>query len=146
MPNSRFALLRRKAPQIIAVVIIVVISFYVLFVLLEDVLIEDAPLTGGPLVSAIVSLMHNVIETVSNWGYSGVFGLMVLESSSLPIPSEIVLPFSGYLVSVGQLNFWLTVTVATIAAIIGSLIDYYIGLKGVEALTKRKGFGKSNVF
>jgi membrane protein DedA with SNARE-associated domain len=142
VPNSRFALLRRKAPQIIAVVIIVVIAFYVLFVLLEEVLIEDAPLTGGPLVSAIVSLMHNVMETVSNWGYSGVFGLMILESSSLPIPSEIVLPFSGYLVSVGQLNFWLTVTVATIATIIGSLIDYYIGLKGVEALTKRKVLGR----
>ena len=142
MPNSRFTMLRKKAPQIIAVVIIAVIAFYVLFVLLEDILINDAPLTGGPLISAIVSLMHNVIETVSNWGYSGVFGLMVLESSSLPIPSEIVLPFSGYLVSKGQLNFWLTVTIATVAAVIGSLIDYFIGLKGVEVLTKRRVLGR----
>jgi membrane protein DedA with SNARE-associated domain len=46
------------------------------------------------------------------------------------------------LVSTGQLNFLVTVTVATIAAIAGSLIDYYIGLKGIEALTKRKVLGR----
>jgi membrane protein DedA with SNARE-associated domain len=127
--NSRFALLRRKAPQIIVATIVIVIAVYVLFELLED--------------SAIVSLMHNVKDTVSYWGYSGIFGLMVLESSSLPVPSEVVLPFSGYLVSEGQLNFWVTVVVATVAAIIGSLIDYYIGLKGIEALTKRKILGRA---
>jgi membrane protein DedA with SNARE-associated domain len=96
--------------------------------------------------SAIVSLTHIVKDTVHdwgyNWGYSGVFVLMVLESSSLPVPSEIVLPFSGYLVSIGRLNFWVTVLVATVAAMIGSLIDYYIGLRGVEALAKRRILGR----
>lgn len=81
-------------------------------------------------------------NTVASWGYPGIFGLMVLESSSLPVPSEVVLPFSGYLVSTGQLNFWETVLVATTAAIFGSLIDYYIGLKGVEALAKRRVLGR----
>lgn len=142
MPNSRFALLRRKAPQIIAATIIIVITVYVLFELLEDALIQDAPLTSGPLISAIVSLMHNVKGTVSDWGYFGIFGLMVLESSSLPIPSEIVLPFSGFLVSEGKLNFWITVLVATVAAIVGSLVDYYIGLKGIQALTKHRVLGR----
>ena len=141
-PNSRFALLRRKAPQIIAATIIIIIAVYVLFELLEDVLIENVPLTSGPLISALVSLMHNVKDTVSHWGYSGIFGLMVLESSSLPVPSEIVLPFSGYLVSIGQLNFWVTVLVATVAAIVGSLIDYFVGLKGIEALTKHRILGR----
>lgn len=134
--------MRRKAPQIIAATIIIIIAVYVLFELLEDVLIEDAPLTSGPLISAIVSLMHNVKDTVSYWGYSGIFGLMVLESSSLPVPSEVVLPFSGYLVSIGRLNFWVTVMVATVAALVGSLVDYYIGLKGIEALTKRRVLGR----
>jgi membrane protein DedA with SNARE-associated domain len=143
VPNSRFALLRRKAPQIIVITIIAIIAVYVLFELLADVLIEGAPLTSGPLIGAIVSLMHDVKDTVSSWGYSGIFCLMVLESSSLPVPSEVVLPFSGYLVSVGQLNFWVTVVVATVAALIGSLIDYYIGLKGIEALTKRKILGRA---
>ena len=141
MPNSRFALLRSKAPQIIAATIIIVIAVYVLFEFLEDFFI-NAPLTSGPLVSAIMSFTRNVNETVASWGYGGIFGLMVLESSSLPVPSEVVLPFSGYLVSIGQLNFWVTVAVATVAAIIGSLIDYYIGLKGIQALTKRRVLGR----
>ena len=68
---------------------------------------------------------------------------MILEASSLPIPSEIILPFAGYLVSSGHLDFWITLIVATIAAIVGSLIDYYIGLKGVQALTKYRLLGRS---
>jgi membrane protein DedA with SNARE-associated domain len=82
-------------------------------------------------------------RTVSSWGYSGVFGLMILEASSLPIPSEIILPFAGYLVSLGHLDFWLTLIVATIAAIAGSLIDYFIGLKGFEVLSKYRLLGRA---
>jgi membrane protein DedA with SNARE-associated domain len=135
-------LLRRKAPQIIAATIIIVIAVYVLFELLQDVLVEGAPLTSGPLISAIVLFMHDVKDMVSDCGYFGVFILMILESSSLPIPSEIVLPFSGYLVSTGQLNFWVATLVATIAAIVGSMVDYYIGLKGIEILTKHRILGR----
>jgi membrane protein DedA with SNARE-associated domain len=143
VPNSKFASLRKKAPQIIVATIIIAIATYVLFELLEDVLVEEAPLTSGPLISAIVLLLHNVKDTVSDWGYSGIFGLMVLESSSLPIPSEVVLPFSGFLVSIGRLNFWISVLVATVAAIVGSLVDYYIGLKGIEALTRHRILGRT---
>ena len=140
--NSKFKKLRRKAPQIIAATIIIIFTVYISFEFLEDVLVEGTSLTSGPLVSAITSFTRDVKNTVASWGYSGIFGLMVLESSSLPIPSEVVLPFSGYLVSIGQLNFWETVLVATIAALIGSLIDYYIGLKGFEALAKRRVLGR----
>jgi membrane protein DedA with SNARE-associated domain len=115
--------LRRKAPQLIVAAIVIVIAVYVLFEVLEDIFIEGAP-------------------TVSSWGYSGIFTLMLLESSSLPIPSEVVLPFAGYLVSMGQLNLWITVIVATIAGIAGSLVDYYIGLKGVQSLTQHRVLGR----
>ena len=142
MANSRFAMLKRKAPQIIIATIIIVIAAYVLVEFLEDILIDGAPLTSGPLVSAIMSFTSDAKNTVSSWGYPGIFGLMVLESSSLPIPSEVILPFSGYLVHAGRLDFWLTVIVATVAAIAGSLVDYYIGLKGVEVLTKRRILGR----
>ena len=134
--------LRRKAPQLIVVAIAIIIFVYVLFELLEDILIEGAPLTSGPLVSAIIFFTRDVTATVSSWGYSGIFGLMLLESSSLPIPSEVILPFAGYLVSNGQLNFWVTVLIATIAGIAGSLVDYYIGLKGVQALAKHRILGR----
>jgi len=69
--------------------------------------------------------------------------MMVLEASSLPIPSEVVLPFAGYLVSTGSIDFAYTLLVATLGAVVGALIDYYIGLKGVEALTKYKLFGRT---
>jgi membrane protein DedA with SNARE-associated domain len=144
VPNSRFALLRRKAPQIIAATIIIIIIVYVSFELLEDILIEGAPITSGPLISAIISFTKDATTTVSSWGYPGIFGLMLLESSSLPIPSEVILPYAGYLVSTGyhQLNFWVTVAVATVAAIAGSLVDYYIGLKGIEVLAKKRVLGR----
>jgi len=123
-------------------VIIIVIAVYVMFELLEDVLIEGAPVTSGPLISALMYFTRDVRNTVSSWGYPGIFGLMILESSSLPVPSEVVLPFSGFLVSVGQLDFFVTVAVATVAAVMGSLVDYYIGLKGIQALTKHRVLGR----
>jgi len=69
---------------------------------------------------------------------------MLLEASSLPVPSEVVLPFTGYLISTGlnNLNFELAVLAATAAAIAGSLIDYYIGQKGIQILAKHRILGK----
>jgi membrane protein DedA with SNARE-associated domain len=122
--TSRTTKLRRKAPQIITAAIIIIIMVYVSFEFLEDVFVD-------------------IKDTISLWGYPGIFGLMILESSSLPVPSEIILPFSGFLVSTGQLNLWITIIVATVAAIVGSMIDYYIGLKGIEALSKRRVLGRT---
>jgi membrane protein DedA with SNARE-associated domain len=70
-------------------------------------------------------------------GYAGVFALMVAESATLPIPSEIVLPLAGFLVFQGQLNFVATVIVASIGSLIGTLIDYSIGYYlGREAILR----------
>ncbi len=134
--------LRTKAPQLIALAIALTIVAIVLLELLQDFLIEGEPLTGGPLMSALVGFTHNVVDSVRSWGYGGVFVLMLLESSSLPIPSEVVLPFAGYLIATGQLEFWTTVAVATAAGVTGSLIDYYIGLKGVRFLSQHRFLGK----
>lgn len=132
--------IRRKAPQIIFAAIVIAFVVYVAFEILEDVLIVGG--SGDPLINAIVSFTRNVTKTVSSWSYTGVFGLMLLESSSIPIPSEVVLPFAGFLVSVGQLNIWLTIAVATVAGVAGAFIDYYIGLKGANALAKNKVLGR----
>ena len=112
--------------------------------ILEDVLIEGAPASGplGALVNGIVFLTTNVTAAVSSWGYFGVFALMLLESSSLPVPSEVVLPFVGYLVSLGKLDFWVAIVVATTAGIGGSLVDYYIGLRGAHVLAEHRVLGK----
>ena len=134
--------LRRKAPQLIVVAIAIVVVVYFVLDFLEDVVIEGGPITSEPIISIILSITRGVTTTVQAWGYSGIFGLMLLESSSLPIPSEVILPFAGYLASMGQLDFWITLTLATVAGLAGSLIDYYIGLKGVQALTQHKILGK----
>jgi membrane protein DedA with SNARE-associated domain len=134
--------LRRKAPQLIAITIIAVIVIYVGFILLEDVVIEGAPLASNPIIGAVVGLMHDVTSTIQAWSYVGVFVLMLLESSSLPIPSEAILPFAGYLVMQGIFDFWITVAVATVAGIAGSLIDYYIGYKGVDILYRHRILGR----
>ena len=60
-------------------------------------------------------------------GYGGIFALMVLESATLPVPSEVVLPFAGYLVFQGTLNFWLVLIVASAGSLLGTLIDYAVG-------------------
>jgi membrane protein DedA with SNARE-associated domain len=143
--KQRLKWVRKKTPQLIVVAVAIAIIVYAVIYILEDLVIEGGTFTGGPVISAILSFTINIKHTVSSMGYLGIFILMLLESSSLPVPSEVILPFAGYLVSIPsyQLNFWEVTVVATVAAIIGSLIDYYIGLKGVEALAKHRILGRA---
>jgi len=126
----------------IAVAIAIIVVVYFVLDFLDDVVVEGNPVASEPIISLILFITRGVTGAVKAWGYSGIFGLMLLESSSLPIPSEIILPFAGYLASMGQLDFWITLTLATVAGLAGSLIDYYIGLKGVQALMRHKILGK----
>jgi len=50
-----------------------------------------------------------ILSIIESAGYFGVFILMALESANIPIPSEIIMPFAGFLASGGTLNFWLIV-------------------------------------
>src|SRR3989344_4210533 len=72
-------------------------------------------------------LAHYIITFIDATSYFGIFILMTLESALIPIPSEITMPFSGYLVSQGELNFWLVVFVGAFANLVGSWIAYGIG-------------------
>jgi membrane protein DedA with SNARE-associated domain len=134
--------LRKNAPRLIAVVIAVVVVLYFVLDFFDDVVIEGNPVASEPLIGLIVSIARGVTSTVRTFGYPGVFVLMLLETSSLPIPSEVILPFAGYLSFSGQFDAWIVVSVATVAGIFGALIDYYIGLKGVQQLIKHKILGK----
>ena len=134
--------LRRKAPLFIFLAITIALIVYVVFEILVETMINSS-WSNGPLISTVMHFTKNVTQTISSWGYIGIFGLMILEASSLPIPSEIILPFSGYLVSRELLNLWTTILVATLGAIVGSFVDYYIGLKGYQAITKYRLFGRS---
>ncbi len=140
--NQNLEWLRRKAPQLIVAAFAIIVVVYFVLDFLEDVVIQGGPITSEPIISLILSITRGVTTTVHAWGYTGIFVLMLLESSSLPIPSEVILPFAGYLASMGQLNVWITITLATVAGLAGALIDYYIGLKGVQSLAEHKLLGR----
>ncbi len=65
---------------------------------------------------------------MTKYGYASLFGLMALESASLPVPSEVVLPLAGYFVRTGVLNFWVAVGVSTVASLAGALLDYLLAI------------------
>jgi len=71
-------------------------------------------------------LFDFIVHTMSTIGYAGIFGLMIL-ALVVSIPSEIILPFAGYLVYEGTFNYWLVLLVATLGSIVGTMIDYAIG-------------------
>lgn len=74
--------------------------------------------------------MEIIIDFLTEWGYAALFITMALENMNIPIPSEIILGFAGFLVSQQIFSFWPTIIVGTIAGLTGSLLSYYIGLKG----------------
>ena len=73
------------------------------------------------------SLSGLIIQLIQSSGYFGVFFLMLLSGALIPIPSEITMPFSGFLASTGSFNFVLVVLFGTLGDLVGSLIGYYIG-------------------
>lgn len=64
---------------------------------------------------------------------------MLAESAGIPIPSEIIMPFSGFLVFAGQMNFWAVALLGAFGNLAGSLLAYYIGLKGGRPLIEKYG-------
>lgn len=79
------------------------------------------------------------MNLVGRSGYGGIFFTMMLESAAIPIPSEVVLPFGGFLASTGRLNLWLVVLSATLANLTGSVILYWIGLRGGQPVLEKYG-------
>ena len=89
-------------------------------------------------------MIFTILETVSNFillivrdtGYLGVFLLMFLESMNLPISSEIIMPFSGFLAVSGIFNFWLVVFLGALGNLFGSLFSYWLGFLSRKGLLK----------
>ncbi len=79
------------------------------------------------------------IDVISRIGYLGVFFLMVMESMVIPIPSELVLPFAGFLISRGDFSFVWVMIASSLGSITGSLISYYMGKYGGNAFVIRYG-------
>jgi membrane protein DedA with SNARE-associated domain len=80
-----------------------------------------------------------IIATISTLGYGGIVVLMAIESACIPLPSEIIMPFSGYLVSTGRFNLALVATAGAIGCNVGSTVAYAIGYLGGRPLVERWG-------
>jgi membrane protein DedA with SNARE-associated domain len=79
------------------------------------------------------------LSAISQLGYAGIFFLMMLESMVVPVPSEFVMPFAGFLVAQGNFNFALVIVASSLGSITGSLISYYIGKTGGLTLVEKYG-------
>ena len=80
-----------------------------------------------------------IVAVISALGYSGVVLLMAIESACIPLPSEIIMPFSGYLVSTGHMNLWLVSIAGAVGCVLGSLVAYWVGSKGGRPLIEKYG-------
>lgn len=80
-----------------------------------------------------------VIATISRLGYGGVVLLMAIESACIPLPSEIILPFSGYLVFRGEMSLPLVAAAGAVGCLLGSFVAYYAGAWGGRPLIEKYG-------
>lgn len=95
---------------------------------------------GGYFLGAILSgLGQFVVHIISALGYMGVFIAMAIESACIPLPSEIILPFTGYMVFLGRFSLWQATLVATLGNLFGALVAYYVGVWGGRPFLKRYG-------
>ncbi|MFH1181176.1 MAG: DedA family protein [bacterium] len=80
-----------------------------------------------------------IVNFISGAGYLGIFVLMALESACIPVPSEIIMPFSGFLVWEETLAWWPVILWGTIGNLVGSIAAYFIGRYGGRALVLKYG-------
>lgn len=92
----------------------------------------------------IQTLTHSIIFVIETTGYGGIFVLMAAESALIPIPSEVTMPFAGFLAFQGKLNLYLVIVVGALANLAGSLLAFALGWWGEEHFihTLIKKYGK----
>ena len=80
-----------------------------------------------------------IMSVISTMGYGGIVLLMAIESACIPLPSEIIMPFAGFLVYKGEMLLWLVALAGAIGCVLGSIPAYYVGMFGGRPLAERYG-------
>jgi len=88
------------------------------------------------LIDFLAGIVTSVILAL---GYPGVILFMALESACIPVPSEIIMPFAGYLVSQGKMSLWGAAFAGAFGCMIGSAVAYWAGMKGGRPLVEKYG-------
>jgi membrane protein DedA with SNARE-associated domain len=91
---------------------------------------------GSSVLQAISEFVQSFILDI---GYLGIFALMVLESTMIPVPSMLVMPFAGYLAQQGHFSLPLVIAMNSAGAIVGSFAFYWLGALGGKPLLLRYG-------
>ena len=89
------------------------------------------------LIAAVATWIMGVI---SSMGYGGIVLLMAIESACIPLPSEIIMPFAGFLVSRGEMTLFGIALAGALGCVLGSIPAYYLGMYGGRPLAEK--FGK----
>lgn len=84
-------------------------------------------------------LFQVVIDYIALWGYAGIVIGMALESACIPVPSELIFGFAGYLVFLGKLDLFTSVAAGVAGGLIGSLVAYAVGFYGGQPFVNKYG-------
>ncbi len=84
-------------------------------------------------------LVQFVTHVISVGGYAGIVALMGIESACVPLPSEVIMPFAGYVAYLGHMNLLWAATAGAVGCNLGSAVAYWIGAKGGRPLVERYG-------
>ena len=85
------------------------------------------------------ALAGAIVATISAVGYAGVALLMAVESACVPLPSEVIMPFAGYLASTGRFSLVLAATAGALGCNLGSTLAYEVGRRGGRRVAERWG-------
>ncbi len=92
------------------------------------------------MIAKIITILSGfIIAVISKMGYMGIVLLMAIESACIPLPSEIIMPFSGYLVSRGEMNLWGVGVAGAVGCVLGSLVAYWVGMYGGRPFIEKYG-------
>jgi membrane protein DedA with SNARE-associated domain len=92
------------------------------------------------MISRIIEILASfIISVIASGGYGGVVLLMAIESACIPLPSEIIMPFSGYLVFRGDFDLFWVGFAGAFGCVVGSVPAYYAGLYGGRPLIEKYG-------
>lgn len=80
-----------------------------------------------------------IMGVISTMGYGGVVLLMAIESACIPLPSEIIMPFAGFLVFKGEMLLWMVAVAGALGCVVGSIPAYYLGMYGGRPLVEKYG-------
>lgn len=87
----------------------------------------------------LTGLSGLIIAVIAEFGYGGIVLMMAIESACIPLPSEVIMPFSGYLVATGRLDLNLVAIAGAVGCLLGSYVAYFVGAGGGRRLLERYG-------